>query len=111
MLADGGRLIVGGESFRIRTRPGRDLAIVLRSHRGVVAQVMTAHGSLTVPVEIAEVRLEVRANGEVAARYAAPNGSGWNEHVLRVPAALVTSTTTELTLSGRYAAFRYWFYQ
>jgi hypothetical protein len=111
MLADGGRLIVGEESFRVRTRPGRDLVIVLRTHRVVVAQAMTAQGSLAVPVELSELGLAVRANGDLAARFTIPNGPGWNEHVLRIPAARVRSATTELALSGRYAAFRYWFYQ
>jgi hypothetical protein len=111
VLADGGRLILGGESFRVRTRPGRDLVIVLRTHRAVVAQAMTAQGSLAVPVELGQVGIDVRTDGERAASFAAPNGPGWNEHVLRVPAAHVRSSTTELVLSGRYAAFRYWFYQ
>jgi hypothetical protein len=110
-VADAGRVILGGESFRVRTRPGRELVIVLRTHRTVVAQAMTAHGALAVPVDLAETGLVLRANGEVVTRFAAPNEPGWNEHVLRVPAGQVVGPSTELSLAGRYAAFRYWFYQ
>jgi hypothetical protein len=110
-LADGGRLILGGETFRVRTRPGQDLVIVLRTNRVVVAQAMSARGSLAYPVELAEMGLAVRVDGELAARFTIPNGPGWNEHVQRIPAARVRSATTALALQGRYAAFRYWFYQ
>lgn len=110
-LADAGRLILGGESFRLRTRPGRDLVVVLRTHRPVVAQALRAQGSLAIPVELAETGIVVRTGGRVALRLALPNRPGWNEHVLRIPAASVPGESTELQLSGRYAAFRYWFYQ
>ena len=45
------------------------------------------------------------------ARLALSNRPGWNEHVFRVPAEAVSDGTTKLALSGRYAAFHYWFYQ
>jgi hypothetical protein len=31
--------------------------------------------------------------------------------VFRIPAALVAEGRTRISLSGRYAAFQYWFYQ
>ena len=110
-LADAGRLILGGESFRVRTRPGRDLVVVLRTHRTVLAVALRARGGLAVPVELDETSLVVRAGGGVPLRLALPNRPGWNEHVFRVPAESVVSETTALRLSGRYAAFHYWFYQ
>ena len=111
MLADAGRVILGGESFRVRTRPGRDLVVVLRTHRTVVAQALRAQGGFAIPVELGETGLVVRAGGRVALRLALPNLSGWNEHVFRIPADSVTAESTDLQLAGRYAAFRYWFYQ
>jgi 4-amino-4-deoxy-L-arabinose transferase-like glycosyltransferase len=111
MLADAGRVILGGESFRVKTRPGRDLVVVLRTNRTVVARTLRAQGGLAVPVELAEAGIVVRAGGRVAARLELPNLPGWNEHVFRIPAESITGQTTELQLSGRYAAFHYWFYQ
>ena len=110
-LADAGRLIVGGESFRVRTRAGRDLVIVLRSRSPVVATALGARGAVAVPVEVPEMGIVVRAGGREVARLALPNRPGWNEHVFRVPAAAISETTTALALSGRYSAFHYWFYQ
>ena len=39
------------------------------------------------------------------------NRDGWNEHVFRVPASAVADGSTTLELSGRYASYRFWFYQ
>jgi hypothetical protein len=102
---------VGGESFRVRTHAGRDLVVVLRSRTPVAANAMRAQGSLSTPVEVAEMGILLRAGGREVARLALPNRPGWNEHVIRVPAEAVSDGTTELSLSGRYAAFHYWFYQ
>ncbi len=86
-LADAGRLIVGGESFRVRTRGGRDLVVVLRSRTPpVTARALRAQGGLAVPVEVPEMGIVVRAGGREVARLALPNRPGWNEHVFRVPA-------------------------
>ncbi len=110
-LADAGRLIVGGESFRVRTRGERDLVVVLRSRSPVEANAMRAQGGLSVPVDVPEMGILVRAGGKEVARLALPNRPGWNEHAFRVPKAAVSDGTTDLALSGRYAAFHYWFYQ
>ena len=110
-LADAGRLIVGNESFRVRTRGGRDLVVVLRSRTPVVASARRAQGGLSVPVEVPEMGILLRAGGREVARLTLPNRPGWNEHVFRVSAEAVSEGTTDLALSGRYAAFHYWFYQ
>jgi hypothetical protein len=111
VLADAGRLIVGGESFRVRTRGGRPLVVVLRSRSPVVARSLRAQGGVAVPVELPVMGITVRAGGREVARLALANRPGWNEHVFQVPASAVAEGTTELALSGRYAAFHYWFYQ
>jgi hypothetical protein len=110
-IADAGRLILGGESFAVRTRPGRDLVVVLRARSPVVAQARRAQGGLAVPVEVPSAGLVVRAGGKEVLRLVLPNRPGWNEHVFRVPAAAVGEGSTRLDLSGRYSSFHYWFYQ
>jgi 4-amino-4-deoxy-L-arabinose transferase-like glycosyltransferase len=110
-LADAGRLIVGGESFRVRTRGGRALVVVMRSRSPVVVRALRAQGGLTVPVEVRGMGIVVRAGGREVARFEFANGTGWNEHVFRLPAEAVSEGATDLALSGRYAAFHYWFYQ
>jgi len=110
-LADAGRLIVGGESFRVRTRGGRDLMVVLRSRSPVVVRSLRAQGGLAIPVDVPAMGIVVRAGERQVARLALANGPGWNEHVFTVPAEAVAEGTTDLALSGRYAAFHYWIYQ
>jgi hypothetical protein len=110
-LADAGRLVVGSESFRVRTSGGRPLVVVLRSRTPVVARAMRAQGGLALPVEVPEMGIVVRAGGNEVARLAFANRPGWNEHVFSVPAQSVSDGTTDLALSGRYSAFHYWFYQ
>ena len=110
-LADAGRLILGGESFAVRSRPGRDLVVVLRARSPVVAQARRAQGGLAVPVEVPSAGLVVRAGGREVLRLVLPNRPGWNEHVFRVPGEAVGEGSTRLDLSGRYSSFHYWFYQ
>jgi hypothetical protein len=110
-LADAGRLIVGDEAFRVRARGARDLVVVLRSRTPVVARAMRAQGGFSASVEVPEMGILVRVGGREVARLALPNRPGWNEHVFRVPAEAVSDGTTDLTLSGRYAVYHYWFYQ
>ncbi len=110
-LADAGRLILGGESFAVRSRAGRDLVVVLRTRSPVVTQARRAQGGLAVPVEVPSAGLVVRAGGREVLRLALPNRPGWNEHVFRVPGEAVGEGSTRLELSGRYASFHYWFYQ
>jgi len=58
-----------------------------------------------------EAGLLVRARERTVLRLALPNRPGWNEHVFRLAAEVVSEGQTELQLSGRYASFHYWFYQ
>ena len=59
-----------------------------------------------------EAAMSVRVDG--AARRAGSRSSrrtGWSDVVLRVPADRIAGDAHALEISGRYAAFRYWFYQ
>jgi hypothetical protein len=111
LLADAGRLILGGESFRVRTRGGRGLVVVLRSRTPVAARALRAQGGVAASLDVPALGLVVRAGGREVARLTLANGPGWNEHVFRVPAGAVSEGRTDFALSGRYAAFQYWFYQ
>jgi hypothetical protein len=62
-------------------------------------------------VALPSIGIVFRVNGQEAARLQASNAPGWNEHVVRLPREAVADGVTRLELSGRYAAFHYWFYQ
>jgi len=110
-LADAGRLIVGGESFRLRSTAGQDLVLVMRSHGSITVRAMRASGAGAVALDVAEDGIVLRASGQPVLRASLADTPGWNEHVLRVPAALVGSGSTQLELRGRYGSFHYWAYQ
>ncbi len=110
-LADAGRLVLGSESFRVRTRGGADLVVVLRTRSEVVARSLRAAGAIATEVALPEAGIVVRAGGREIARLSLPNAPGWNEHVIRLPAEAIAEGFTRLELRGRYAAFHYWFYQ
>lgn len=111
VVADGGRAILGSESFEIRTRRGKDLLVVLRTASSVTANVFRASGSGQVGIEFPEAGIVFRAGSQIAGRLSFRPRSGWDERVFRVPGALVGEGHTRLTLSGRYASFYYWFFQ
>jgi hypothetical protein len=110
-VMDAGRVIMGGESFDVRTRPGRDLVAVLRTAAEASAVVFRAAGNGVLPLEIAEAGISVKVDGEDVARLGFRPRAGWDEAVLRVPGGAIRHERSRLTLSGRYAAYYYWFYQ
>jgi hypothetical protein len=103
--------VLGGESFRVRTRAGRDLVVVLRTRSSLVARGLRASGRLAAEVAVPEAGIVIHAGGREVARLALRNAPGWNEHVIQVPVAAVGEGFTSIELRGRYAAFHYWFYQ
>jgi hypothetical protein len=110
-VADAGRAILGSESFRVRTRRGRDLVVVLRTNAQVEVRALRAQGGLAAPLEMEEAGLVVGVGDRPVLRVALHNQPGWNEHVFRLRGEALADGTTALQLSGRYAAFYYWFYQ
>jgi hypothetical protein len=111
VVADGGRAILGQESFRVRTRKDADLVVVMRTASSVNANVMRASGSGQFGVEIAEAGIVVDTGGQVSARVAFRPRPGWDERSFRVPGRFLGDGATTMTLSGRYASFFYWFFQ
>jgi hypothetical protein len=111
-IADGGRVVLGGESFTVHaTRAGRDLVVVMRTRAPADARLLRARGATTTTFALPEVTVTVTAGGRGVGSFGLSNADGWNEHVLRVPAVAVSEGSTRLEISGRYASYRYWFYQ
>lgn len=110
-VADAGRLILGEESFRVRTNAGRDLIIVMRTADAASAGVLRASGFGQFPLEIREAGIVLRVEGTTVGKVAFHPRPGWDEQVLRVTADRVQEGHTRLTLSGRYASYYYWFFQ
>jgi hypothetical protein len=110
-VADAGRLVVGSETFRVRTHAGRDLVVVLRAHSPAAVRTLRSQGGSVSSLAVGEAGFVVRVDGRETARVRLANAEGWNEHVFRVPAEALRVDGTTLSLSGRYAAHRYWFYQ
>ena len=111
LLADGGRAILGSETFRVRTRKDADLVVVMRTSSSVNANVMRASGSGQFGIDIAEAGIIVDTGGQVSTRVAFRPHPGWDERSFRVAGRFLSDGSTPLTLSGRYATFYYWFYQ
>ncbi len=110
-LVDAGRVILGRESFELRTRAGRALVLVMRTAPAASAAVLRPSGAAAYELELPEVGLTLYAGGREAGRALLRPAAGWDEWLLRVPAELVGEGRTRLELRGRYASFRYWAYQ
>ena len=110
LVADAGRAVLGQESFDLRAAPGRDLVVVMRTARGMDVPVVRI-GAAPVSVGFAPAGLVLRVGGRPVATLEAVPAEGWDEWVLRVPAAAITGERTRLEVSGRYASFAYWAYQ
>ena len=111
LVADGGRAILGSETFRVRTRKDADLVVVMRTSSSVNANVMRASGSGQYGIDIAEAGIIVDTGGQTSARVAFRPHPGWDERSFRIPGRFLSDGSTSITLAGRYAAFYYWFFQ
>jgi len=110
-VIDGGRAILGEESFRVAFERGKDLVIVLRTAPSVNVTLLRASGGGVQGIEIAPASITIEAGGRLLTRSTFRPRAGWDEQLLRVPAAAIEGGATRLRVSGRYASFRYWFYQ
>jgi hypothetical protein len=110
-VVDGGRAILGRESFWVRVRPGRELTVVLRTADSVNAQVYRATGSGGLSLAVAEAQLTLRVDDAVVSTLSIRPAPGWHEAVFRVPGDQLHAERTRVTLTGRYASFYYWFFQ
>jgi hypothetical protein len=110
-VADAGRAIIGSESFEVNTTPGRDLVVVMRTAQVVPVNVLRAGGSGAEPLQFVESELDVLADDRPAAHARFRPGPGWDEAIIVIPGAALTRPRTRIEMTGRYASYRYWFYQ
>ena len=101
-VLDGGRLLTGGISFDVATRPQEPLWLVARLHA----------------LEAGSVRVEV--NDRIVGDWAYPPVPGqWLETVFRIPADAISSSRSHIALSvdidspdsAHYAPYYFWFLQ
>ncbi len=113
-FADAGRVIMGSESFTIRTLPERELHILMRTTgrcrayrsspflSGYLEAATTSPNRLALWVNgkrIREQEIEIAQN------------ESWSEVILRVPRANIVSELTSVEINGNYTSFHYWFFQ
>jgi hypothetical protein len=110
-MADSGRAIVGTESFEVNAVPGNDLLIAMRTAQVVEVNILRPGGGRAEPLQFVEAEVQVRVDGQPAAQGRFRPGEGWDEMLILVPAAAITRHRPRIEISGRYAAYRYWFYQ
>lgn len=101
-VLDGGRLLTGGMTFDVNTKPGKPLWIVARLHAR----------------EAGAVRVE--ADGQGIGRWAYPPVPGqWLETVFRIPSEKIAHARTQIVLRvdaenpdfRHYAPYYFWFLQ
>lgn len=110
-VADAGRAILGSERFRVKTRRGRDLVVILRTAASVAGRLLRPSGATTLELDVASASLAVWIGGARVAEATLRPRPGWDEALVRVPASALADGETTLRISGRYASFQYWFYQ
>jgi hypothetical protein len=111
LVGDAGRPILGEERFILRTRPHRDLLVVMRTAPEATASVLRAIGKGQMIVSFPEAGLSVTVAEQPVARLRFNPAPGWEERIFRVPAGNVTGDRTALTLTGRYGSFYFWGFQ
>ena len=107
-LADGGRLVVGSESF---PGPHASSAASWRSWFARATASSFARCPAGPPSWACSRGSSLRVDGQGPLDATLPAAGGWREHVLRVPAAFVRSASSRIVITGRYTSFHYWFYQ
>ncbi|HWX24728.1 MAG TPA: hypothetical protein VN083_06770, partial [Vicinamibacteria bacterium] len=110
-VLDGGRAILGEESFRIRVRSGRDVLVVLRTASTVSATALRPAGPVSLALGFPEAGFHVEVDGHSFDTIQFHPRDGWEEISFRIPGTLIERSEPLLRLSGRYASFYYWFYQ
>jgi hypothetical protein len=110
-IADGGRAILGHETFRISVQAGRDLLLVMRTAPALDANLLQVSGPRRVGIEFPEAVLSVAIDGQTVGRETFRTQPGWNEHAILITGNLVRSARPRLEMRGRYASFQYWAFQ
>ncbi len=110
-LADGGRVILGGEEMTLATPLSGDLLVVMRTNRSPSARVRHASGERRLDLAMPESVLRMATLKGRTDWMRTTLEPGWNEVIYRVPAALLEGRVTRIRIEGRYAPFAYWVFQ
>jgi hypothetical protein len=110
-LADAGRVVRGHERFTVATQAGRALLVVMRTAAKARANIWSAAGPAAYDLEFPEAVFGLRVNGQPVGTSTFRPGTGWDEMMITVDGAHIVGPSTTLELRGRYASFRFWFYQ
>jgi 4-amino-4-deoxy-L-arabinose transferase-like glycosyltransferase len=112
--ADGGRVVLLGEKFSVRTSPGRPLRVVLRSTRRFRTFRYSPVSDGFVDSEVEDfnpVDMLVDGRRLAGAGIQTPSRDRWHETVLEIPAEFIRKERTNIEIRGSYNSFHYWFYQ
>jgi hypothetical protein len=111
-MMDGGRAIVGSESFRVcGVRAGRDLLMVQRSTATTEVNVVKPAGRSKSALSIQEAFVDVTVDGGSGQRTRYRSEPEWHEQVFRLSGATLQPPCATIGLRGRYSSFHYWFFQ
>lgn len=114
-VLDVGEVILGSETLTVRTTPGKPLRVVMRTACSATVPVACADGITRIKTfEFASpLRLTVLCNGGMieVERPISGDGNVFDEIAFDVPAGLIASERTELTIGGDHVALAHWFYQ
>lgn len=109
-VTEAGRIVLGRATMRVKSRPGRELRVVLRTSVTASAPMFTGPQRF---IFGSPVKLRVAVDGRDAGEFSMlMNGAEeFTEGLIVIPAAAITGETTELAFEGVHAAYAYWFYQ
>jgi hypothetical protein len=113
-VIDAGRPITGGESFVVRTVPGRPLILVLRTNgtMGYVIKRNSSKGASFGVYEGRDFKYQLFVDDRPVREFTVGvYDEGWKELSLTIPKEYIRQNTCEITLDGTFHSFHYWFYQ
>lgn len=109
------RVIIGSESFAVATKPGRGIRAVMRTAPSAEASMACADGQMRVRnFDFASpLRLLVQCGGRTiqVERPIGQTRNSFDEIVFDIPAELITSNRTAITIGGDHVSLAHWFYQ
>jgi hypothetical protein len=110
-VVDGGRAVIGSETFVVNARRGKDLVVVMRTTTSPDIKTMRTRGAATYALAIPEGAIAVRVEGTAHRELRIQPRPGWDEYAFRIDGSALGAAQTRLELHGRYASFYYWFFQ
>ena len=110
-VADGGRVILGSEDMTFATPHPGDFWLIMRTHAAPSARVRHPTGESRTDLSMPESVLRVTTSRGRTDWFRTALEPGWNEVILRIPAALVEGPLTRVHIEGRYAAYWYSVFQ